>query len=264
MIRKIRQSFLLVLLTGMTLPSLGLAGKIVRLSTDRGSSQYFYEMKNHNAVATVILFIGGKGKLRFDKKGTRKLYKSNNFLARTRQLFKHQKLNVVVIDAPTDQQGPDGMFYGFRATAAHAHDVALVVRYARTTFSKPVWLIGTSRGTESVANAAIRLGNKIDGIVLTASMTEPNRKGTAVSEMNVKKIAIPVQIVSHTNDKCHVTTPHGSKRLFRKLKRSPRTELKMVSGGDAAISKPCKARSAHGFLGIEKQVVTLIGEFIRR
>ncbi len=238
-----------------------LAGKIISLDTNRGASQKFYLMKHKSAIASVILFVGGKGKLKLHK-GKRKLLKMNNFLARSRMLFKRQKFNVAVIDAPTDQQGVEGMFHGFRATKDHAEDIALVVDYLKLKFNKPVWLVGTSRGTESVANAAIRLMNKIDGIILTASMTEENRKGTSLPEMKLKKIKVPVQVITHKEDACHVTTPRGSKNLIKKFSQSIKTELQVVSGGDEPISKPCKAKSAHGFLGIERKVVKLIAIFI--
>ncbi len=37
----------------------------------------------------------------------------------------------------------------------------------------------------------------------------------------------------------------------------------MFSGGDEPGAKPCKALSAHGFLGIEKEVVAAIAAFVK-
>ncbi|VAW74423.1 hypothetical protein MNBD_GAMMA12-165 [hydrothermal vent metagenome] len=258
----LRFSLLLVFLNSAVVYS---AGQIQSLETRRGAQQYFYVSASQDAVATVILFVGGKGKLLLRKKGSKKLFNSNNFLARSRQLFKKQKFNLIYVDAPSDHLSPSGMF-GFRASPQHAEDIGLVVNYARK-FSLPVWLIGTSRGTESVVNAIIRLPKKgidIDGIVLTASMTEKNKRGVAVSEMNVSQITVPVLIISHKNDACRFTTPLGSKKLSQQLKRSVRVKFKLVSAGDKPVSRPCKARSAHGFWGIESEVVELIGQFIRQ
>ncbi len=240
-------------------------GQVQFLETKRGAQQYFYVSTSPDAMATVILFVGGKGKLLLRQKGSRKLFKSNNFLARSRDLFTKQKFNVIFVDAPSDYLGSMGMF-GFRASARHAEDIALLVSYARK-FSLPVWLMGTSRGTESVTNAAIRLAKKgieIDGIVLTASMTEKNKRGLAVSAMNVKKITVPVLIISHENDACRLTKPLASKKLSQQFTGSVRVEFKLVSGGDRPQSRPCKGRSAHGFWGIESKVVELIGQFTRR
>ncbi len=37
----------------------------------------------------------------------------------------------------------------------------------------------------------------------------------------------------------------------------------MFSGADAPQAKPCDSRSAHGFLGIEQDVVAAIAAFIK-
>ncbi len=47
------------------------------------------------------------------------------------------------------------------------------------------------------------------------------------------------------------------------LENSPNARATLFSGGDEPISQPCKAKSYHGFLGIEKQVVDYIFEFIK-
>jgi len=53
------------------------------------------------------------------------------------------------------------------------------------------------------------------------------------------------------------------KDIKRKAYNSSRVEVKLFTGGDEPISSnPCQARTYHGYLGIEGQVVDLIIGFI--
>lgn len=47
------------------------------------------------------------------------------------------------------------------------------------------------------------------------------------------------------------------------MSNSPRKKVLIVEGGDPPKSDPCEALSQHGFLGIEKQVVAAIADFIK-
>ncbi len=130
------------------------------------------------------------------------------------------------VDHPTDQSSD---LYGFRGTEDHAKDVAAVIAYLRKEFGLPVWLVGTSRGTNSVANAAIRLqGPKgPDGIVLTATVLELKHGGdpdywTNVLDMNLDEITVPVVIAHHKQDSCSVTPP-GRLRTWSKTWRKRRS-----------------------------------------
>ena len=81
--------------------------------------------------------------------------------------------------------------------------------------------------------------------------------------MSLGKITIPTLIVANTDDQCSVTPPEGAKEIAGMLKNSKKVEVKLFSGGDKPISKPCKALSYHGFLGIEQSVVDYISNFIK-
>lgn len=105
-------------------------------------------------MAVAALFAGGHGALGLDDAG-RPGWGGGNFLVRSAHLFRARRLATAIVDAPTDRAGPG--LYHFRDTPEHAADVAAVIRDLRRRFGLPVVLIGTSRGTESVANAAVRL-----------------------------------------------------------------------------------------------------------
>lgn len=81
--------------------------------------------------------------------------------------------------------------------------------------------------------------------------------------MNLKKVTIPTLIVANNDDECHVTPPKGAQKIADLLMNVPLKEIKLFSGGDTPISKPCNGLSYHGFLGIETQVINYISDFIK-
>ncbi len=92
---------------------------------------------------------------RLDAKGcARKL--EGNSLVRSRDLFHAAGFVTALVDAPSDHRGEDGLG-GFRLSAQHADDIGKVIAEVRARTSLPVWLVGTSRGAISAANAASRL-----------------------------------------------------------------------------------------------------------
>lgn len=253
--------FLSVSLVSLSFTVLPLhASEFVSLETRDGVKQNFRLLKDNKPVASVILFSGGTGKIGVNKWG---IEKTGNFLVRTRKMFASHGLMVAVVDAPSDMKGPKGMKGGFRDTEEHVKDIDAVIAYMRRQAAIPVWLIGTSRGTESAANVAIYSKQKPDGLVLTSSMSESNNKGRAVTEMVLENIKIPVLIVAHENDACWVTPPEGAEEIRKMLSNAPKAEVKYFSGGKKASSKPCKAKSRHGFYGLEKEVVNYIANFVK-
>lgn len=186
----------------------------------------------------------------------------NNFLVRTRHDFAAHGFAVAVVDAPSDRKERIGMLGGFRNSAEHVTDIDAVTTHLKKTVGVPVWLVGTSRGTESAAYVAIHAKEKVAGLVLTSSMTEDNSKGRPVTDLALDRIRVPALVVAHEDDECRVTPPDGAERIAKGLVNAPKVAVKMFSGGDPPRSKPCKALSAHGFLGIEQDVVAAIAAFI--
>lgn len=211
-------------------------------------------------IGVVILFAGGKGVLDMGEMGfMRNLRK--NFLIRSAGFFRNQGFVTAIIDGPTDQ--PFNL-YGFRGTGDHAKDVAAVIAFLRKDFGVPVWLVGTSRGTNSVANAAVRLqGPKgPDGIVLTATVLKRGTKGDQVLEFNLSKIRIPVVIAHHREDACRNTPPFLVDDLVDALKNAKILSVFWYEGGKPRGDK-CQAYHYHGFMGIELQVVNDIARAIK-
>ena len=239
--------------------------EIISLDTRQGVKQEFLLIETENPLASVIVFAGGNGILEFiSRNGKLDVKKGkNNFLVRSRGLFSQNGFTVAVINAPSDKEDGNGMLFGFRTSEEHTEDIDHVISFLKKRNDKPVWLIGTSRGTESAAYAAIHSKHSLNGLVLTSSMTENNDKGIPVRELSLEKITFPVLIVAHNNDDCWVTDPAGAVDIKEKLTNAKKLELKYFNGGISPKSAACGALSPHGFYGIEEEVVDFISSFIK-
>lgn len=235
----------------------------VRIETRAGVSQSFMLIEAAKPQAAAVLFAGGNGRLKLSPAGYGAL--RNNFLVRSRQLFAENGMLVAVVDAASDFQGEDGLD-GERAGKRHAADVSAVIAYLRTKARVPVWVIGTSRGTLSAANAAARLGSEGPaGVILTATVTQASkRRPSSVYDVKLDAIRAPVLLVHHKRDECAVSPYAGLAALTKKLKRAAKVETLAFDGGDRPRSEPCEALSYHGFLGREREVVEAIVAWTRR
>ena len=270
MTRLVSVSLLCVALAGLAAAAAnparaGTREQLVTLETRAGVTQKFILITPQKPVAAVILFAGGKGNLDLSGASDRPVlgWGKNNFLVRTRDDFAAHGFAVAVVDAPSDRKERVGMRGGFRNSAKHVTDIDAVTAYLKKTVRVPVWLIGTSRGTESAAYVAIHAKEKIAGVVLTSSMTEDNSDGRPVTGLPLDRIRVPALVVAHEDDECRVTPPGGAEWIAENLVNASTVEVKIFSGGDSPRFRACGALSAHGFLGIEGKVVAAIAGFIK-
>jgi len=226
-----------------------------------GVTQAYLLLTPKNPVATVILFAGYGGYLNITPDGIQQ--PSKNFLVRTREEYAKRNFITVVVDVPSDFKGTDGIL-GWRATETHAQDLQKIIAKLRSMVDVPIWLIGTSRGTISAANAAARLQkNGADGLVLTASVVESGGRNPGyLGDVVLDDIRIPTLIVHHEDDDCVVCDFYAAKRLPAEFKNAPRVEFMAFSGGKPAESGSCGPLSEHGFFGIEEKVVDTIAAWI--
>ena len=245
--------------------------ELIKLETRPGVTQRFILIKPENPVASVILFAGSRGRVGC-KSGLFRPYLSGeahiNWLIRERKDFAKQNLMVAVIDSPSDR--PKGMGAIWRMGEYHAEDINNVVSYLKNQAKAPVWLVGASMGTFSALNGVIRLKEAVDGLVLTSSVTLSRRKWkiysthpNAIINMDLNEVTVPVAIVSHKEDKCELTPPSNAPRLKAALVNSPKVEVMYFTGGKKPIQNPCRALCAHGFYGVEDEVVKAIADFIK-
>ena len=229
------------------------------LETRAGVTQRVLVIKPENPVASVILFAGGNGLLNIAPDG--RIGRGGNLLVRTREQFARQNLMVAVVDAPSDRSDGPGLQY-FRQSDEHAADIGHVIAFLRKEVKAPVWLVGTSRGTTSAANVAIRLQNKgPDGIVLTSTIVgnDPGR----VPSMDIGAVKVPTLVVHHDNDQCRICLLSDVPPLMSGLTTVAKKELITFKGGGPPKGPPCEAFHYHGFIGIEDEVVQRIAEWIK-
>ncbi len=226
-----------------------IAPKVVDIPTRPGVSQRVLVLSPAESKATVVLLAGGHGGLRIAADGSF-AWGAGNFLVRSRQLFADQGLLTIVVDAPSDRQNPPYLS-GFRTSPEHVADIKAVMAWAREQNKAPVWLVGTSRGTESAAFVATQLigPEGPDGLVLTSTILTDN-KVVSVPAMALSKIRVPVLVVHHIHDGCSHCSYSNVPALMAGFTGSRKKQLLPFQGGTSR-GDPCEARAYHGFNGLE-------------
>ncbi len=215
-----------------------------------------YVAGHPQAQATMVLLPGGDagtGKIQNGEPG------NGNFLVRSRELFKAAGFNVVIAFRASDLKQLD---YPYRAGKVHTGELEKVIDLAAQEFGKPVWLVGTSRGTVSGTAAAIALGPKVAGLVLTSSIT--NRNVGAVPTQDIGSIKVPVLVVHHQRDACRACVPEEARRMTGSFSSATVRKFVMVDGGSDPEGDPCEARHWHGFINYEKETVKLMTDWMRK
>ncbi len=198
-------------------------------------------------VASAVLFPGDVGVIALTQ---------GNFLLRVRGEFAAQGISVAVIDAPSDQAG--GLSTGYRAGADAAQDLAAVVAFLKSEAPAPVWLVGTNHGSISAANGAARLGlASLAGVVLTSSVWN-----NGMDRVSLELIAVPTLIVHNRDDGCRQSPPSGAAPALALLAAAPEKQLVFVAGG-MTKGNPCGGLSAHGYYGVENEVMPIVVGWIK-
>jgi dienelactone hydrolase len=242
--------------------------KVVEIGS-RGQKIRALLIEPANPAGSVILLAGGHGKLDITPQGAiRELAK--NQLVRTRAAYAKAGFAVLVPDVAPDMKTPSGVVQRYRASSAYAQDLEAAVQYMRK-IKNPVVMIGTSRGTLSVADALGRLTDKAarpDAAVLTSGFLA----STASQGFQVRKLVhdnpalmnLPTLVVHHRKDGCDKTSAANVEPFKAWYEKNGRKlDVIWMDGGLPAKSKPCNALSPHGFYGLDDQVVAKIAAWIR-
>lgn len=247
-------------------------GTVVAVAAHDGTqTRYGLAGPSSGARAALVLLAGGGGFLNLDDDGCPRKLKGNS-LIRSRPLFHDGGMVTALVDAPDDHQGSEGLG-GFRIDPAHAGDIGRVIADLRTRTGLPVWIVGTSRGGISAANAASRLSGPEapDGVVMTSPVTS-GKIGAAkpwvadtVFSVPLENIRVPVLVVVHADDQC-VRTPPGLASDITDKTNGSREQVVRVTGGPGSDEgdslAACKGRSPHGFLDQEAEVAAGIVRFV--
>ncbi|MGZ5040114.1 MAG: alpha/beta hydrolase [Usitatibacter sp.] len=243
-----------ILMLAFAMPALA-ADRLVAVDTRPGVRVSYWLMERADAAATVVLLPGGAGGIGM-KEG---VPTSQNFLVRSRDLFAGAGYNVAIVGKPSDREDLDERF---RTSEAHVADLRSVVEKVRRDQGKPVWVVGTSRGTISAAAlAAAPDAPPLAGIVLSSSVT--NGVQASVTSVDLSRIRVPVLVVHHRDDACRICSPLDAPRIVAALKNAPARKLMILAGGGGASGPPCEPLHYHGYIGMEREAVEAITSWMR-
>lgn len=234
------------------------AGHVERVATRDAASVPLYTYWRDDAVATIVLFSGGGGG--YGQIGADGWPGGGNFLIRTGKRWATHPFNIVMVGRPSD--GIDLSLGWVRTGEKHMVDTIAILKYIKLKSQLPIWTVGTSMGTISVAAAAIQdRENLISGVVLTSTILAYKIPG-AVPKQRLDAIRVPTLIVHHNNDACWACSPFEAIGLENALKHAPAKKTIMVTGGIGVTGDPCEPMHHHGYVGQQDEVVNLIAAWI--
>ena len=231
------------------------AGELIKIPTREGITTNILWHETPNAKITVLIFPGGGGGFGRVENG---LPTSGNFLVRTAQFWIDEGFNYAVFGRPSDS---DDLDYADRISDKHLIDLKATVQFLKTKSSAPIYVVGTSRGTISTTHLLINEPSLAGG-VLTASVVSFKKIG-AVTRQDLDRIKVPVLAYHHAEDACQHCRPNEVPGIVKGLKNAPIKKLMMVSGGSGASGDVCAGQHYHGFIGMEKEAVKTIADWIR-
>jgi hypothetical protein len=207
----------------------------------------------------VALFAGSPGVLRIREEGGQPRFDlRGNFLVRSRRQWLDDDMLVVVVDAPSDEWR--AFSQRFRETPRYGADVEALLAEVARQYAVGDWtFVGTSEGSISAFHAARMNPHRARRIILTASVFLYSANGPGLWNVKFDELAGSLLWVHHEHDPCRYT----SYRDAREFSRRSGAPLLTVRGGGPGSGGPCEARSAHGFVGVERETVLAMRSWIR-
>ena len=231
-------------------------GSLFKVPTRDGVVTTLFWEAAPDAKATVFLFPGGGGGFgKFeDGKAT-----GGNFLVRSAPYFLANGFNVAIFGRPNDMEE---LGWTERTESKHMTDVAKVLESVKQKSGLPVWIVGTSRGTVSATAMAINVPDPtIAGLMLNSSVVRYATPG-AVPRQDLKAIKIPVLVYHHAKDACKHCQASEVPYILKGLINAPIKKLMVVDGGANPTGDVCAGQHWHGFIGMEKEAVHAISDWI--
>jgi len=251
-----------LLLAGLVLAVKVSAQEVVTLPVREGVTLSFFipATGERKPEAAALMLIGGGGNINLRVENGQPRFGAGNFLPRARAEFIRNGILPVILDNPSDQKSGGGMSDGFRMGAEHVVDMRAVVAEVKRRYpGLPVFLVGTSRSTISIAYLARAMQGEVKGGVLSASLftlTNKMRVQPMLDSFDWSTAKIPLLFVHHREDACFAT-PYSSAAAL-----AERFPLVSVRGGKPPESGPCDPFAAHGFFGKEAATVDAIAAWM--
>lgn len=231
-----------------------------KITINSGTVDLFV-MQPEESKVTAVLLPGGPWALgKADPVTQRPL--GRNFLVRSAPLFYERGITTVIMGKPSG--APDLNDGVARTSNQHADDVLAVVDFVGKKFGHPVWVVGTSRGTQSAVAAALRdTSDSIAGLVLSASMLGTQRSEVSILNLELDKIQLPVYVSHHKKDECYNTDPDDVSQLVQALKNARTVEVKFIEAGHSPSERACGPVHWHGYINAEAETVDGIATWIK-
>jgi len=262
--RRVRPAVSLTLCVALTAtPSLAQTETVTEVPS-RGQAIRALLIKPADPVGSVILLAGGHGKLDIGPDG-RIGWGAGNQLVRTRAAYARAGFVTLVPDIAPDLKTPTGVVERYRFGPPHGRDIGALVQAMRR-IKPPVVLIATSRGAVSAGAALAHASGaaRPDALVLTAAMLvsigdrQPNFQMAIGNDP--ARTRLPLLVVGHKKDRCRHTLAATIDR-FRAW-QGGKVDVVLLDG-PAGTGDPCDAHSAHGFVGINQEVVDTVANWIK-
>lgn len=191
------------------------------------------------------------GQLQFDLRG--------NFLVRSRRQWLDDDILVAVVDAPSDQWATFSQQW--RETPRYGADIAALLGDVSARYRVADWtFVGTSEGSLSAFHAARMNPGLARRLILTSSVFSASRNGPGLSAMDFGALPPATLWVHHEDDPCRYTSYRDAREFAAKSGKP----LLTMRGGGPGRGGPCEPFSAHGFVGVERETVRAMLEWIRR
>jgi hypothetical protein len=207
----------------------------------------------------IALFPGHPGIMKLRQENGAPQYEMRgNYLVRSRRHWLDAETLVAVFDAPSDEWTSFTQHY--RSTTPYGEAIHALVTEIGRRYAVQDWsFVGTSEGSVSAFHAARMNTQLVRRVILTSSVFARGRNGPGLAGADWKALKARLLFVHHADDPCEYTTYRDAQRAA-KLAEAP---LVTVRGGGPAKGAPCQAFSAHGFVGMERQVVLAMRDWVK-
>ncbi len=219
-----------------------------------GHQRVLYLPATSPARGAIVMFPGGAGTIGIKKDGD--MDHGDNFLVRTRDVWREKGYAVIIVDA-VDRDSMRGV----RSTPAYAAIAREIIDYAHEQSKLPVFAMGTSQGSIAAMNAAATDGRALAGVILMESVSVLGGSHETVFDSHPERVDIPALVVANADDQCKVAPPNKADDIARAMSHAQTTVLR-VAGGTQRSHDECGSLTPHGYYGIERSVVDKIAQWM--
>jgi hypothetical protein len=212
--------------------------------------------QEHDAFKRAVLLMpGSPGIMKIES--AQSFGMKGNFLIRSRRHWLDRETVVFSVDAPSDEwfrfMGP------FRASPRYAEDIKALAQQIEQQYGRmEIAVVGTSEGSVSAYYVAKAWPRSDIKVIFTSSLFVSSRTTQGLSTFDFKNFPATMLWVHHASDPCTFTPYHDAQRHAEKT----RSSLITVRSSNMGSGHPCEARSPHGYIGVEKETVLAMKDWI--